>query len=237
MPQPMRRHPLVDLRRLGCALQNPLKRRVDHGVPAPCPRSPDRSSPPARGNTHCHSPFSSARGYLPPVPPVARPPAGPPPGQPRKADAAVKRPSESSPRKPIAVDPAPGSAPSPGSPPWSDRASPPGRPRTVPEGSGQLPRRIPPGSPPGALAPRPAPRHRRGRRPGLTALPRQDALEPSPKVPASFPEGSGQLPGRIPPGALPGALAPRPAQHHRRGRRPGLTALRRLKKPPQRQPR
>ncbi len=85
-------------------------------------------------------------GLWPPVPPASPPPAGPPPVQPRKADAAVKRQSESSPRKQIVVDPPPGSAPSPGSPPWSDGASPPGRPRTVLEPFSNRPRRIRPAS-------------------------------------------------------------------------------------------
>ena len=51
-----------------------------------------------------------------------------------------------------------------------------------------------PGPPPVALAPRPAPRHRRGRRPGLTALPPpqrpRTVLAPSRKVSASFPQRS-----------------------------------------------
>ena len=87
----------------------------------------------------------------------------------------------------------------------SGSGCPPGRVNAKPVGLGWFPasagRRGPglrSGHPPLALAPRKAPRPRPSRRSGLPALPSprrpRTVLEPSPKVPASVPKGSGQRP-------------------------------------------
>ena len=96
--------------------------------------------------------------------------------------------------------PSPGSAPSRGPPAWPDGASatrrPSNPPRIVLESSSNRSRtvygRIRPASPPGALAPRAAPCHRGGRRPGLTAL-------PPPGAPRTHLESSSNRPRRIRP--------------------------------------
>ena len=105
--------------------------------------------------------------------------------------------------------PSPGSAPSQGPPAGADGPS------AAPEGSGQLPGRISEGSrqllarirppsPPGALVPRPAPRHRGDRRPRRTALPPLGAprthLESSSNRPRRFRPASPKDPATVPTG-------------------------------------
>ena len=96
-------------------------------------------------------------------------------------------------------------------------------PESVPPPDSTLPldaaaRVVDQGPPPVALAHRQAPRHRGGRRPGLTAL-------PPPGAPRIHLESSSNRPRRFRPPSPPDALVPRPARRHRGGRPPGLTAL------------
>jgi hypothetical protein len=117
------------------------------------------------------------------------------------------------------------------------------RPRIVPEGSGQVPRRIRPGPPRVALTPRAARRPRRGHRRGLTALPppkrprthlesssnrSRTVLEPSPNRPRRIRLGSPKDPPTVPTGRARPSRGSTPSPGHRRGR----TAL-----PPPKRPR